>query len=53
MYGNNASAGAASMTPSSVACVCTVIELMRAKTARRRATHRSPSQRHEQGAILI
>src|SRR3954451_8985723 len=29
MYGNSASAGGASMTPSSVACVCAVIEVMR------------------------
>src|SRR3954452_22715876 len=29
MYGKSASAGGASMTPSSVACVCAVIEVMR------------------------
>src|SRR3954469_17948428 len=45
MYGKSASAGGASMTPSSVACVCAVIEVMRAKTARRRATHRSARNR--------
>jgi hypothetical protein len=31
MYGNSASAGGASMTPSSVACVCAVIEVMRVR----------------------
>src|SRR3954453_18447171 len=31
MYGKSASAGEASMTPSSVACVCAVIELMRVR----------------------
>src|SRR3954463_12644342 len=31
MYGKSASAGGASMTPSSVACVCAVIEVMRVR----------------------
>src|SRR4051812_35944956 len=31
MYGKRASAGAASMTPSSVVCVCAVIEVMRVR----------------------
>src|SRR3954468_5625001 len=31
MYGKRASAGGASMTPSSVACVCAVIEVMRVR----------------------
>src|SRR4051812_50097640 len=45
MYGKSASAGAASMTPSSVAVVCAVIEVMRVKTVRRRATHRNARNR--------
>jgi hypothetical protein len=45
MYGKSASAGGASMTPSSVAWVCAVIEVMRTTTARRRATHRSARNR--------
>src|SRR3954451_21460865 len=31
MYGKSASAGGASMTPSSVACVCAVIEVIRVR----------------------
>src|SRR3954452_5293737 len=45
MYGKSASAGGASMTPSSVACVWAVIEVMHTKTARGRATHRSARNR--------
>src|SRR3954452_7944473 len=49
MYGKSASAGGASMTPSSVAWVCAVIEVMRAKTARGRATHRRARNRRPGG----
>src|SRR3954452_17205995 len=49
MYGKSASAGGASMTPSSVAWVCAVIEVMRAKTARGRATHRRARNRRRGG----
>src|SRR4051812_3769877 len=49
MYGKSASAGGASMTPSSVACVWAVIEVMHTKTARGRATHRSARNRRPGG----